>query len=1209
MINQLLQFEWRYHTRQISFVVAILVFGAMGFAINGRVGGMETSVNINSPYSIAHSLGLLSLGATFILTVFGNNAVLRDSAFKMSELVYATPVHKFDLLFARFLGLLIAAFLAFSAAPVGMLANTMIPMAAKRSIGPIDVGSYFWVLLVLILPTMFFIASVLFAVATLTRNAVATYAAGISIYAGYFLSATFVGSPMMANTVPASPEVQAWASLLDPFGLSAFFEQVKHWTASERNTQAILLSGAFLWNRLLVIAGASCILTGVCLRFRPKVVSDSSSRRNKKDRDVGKTNERRYVPVTPIGQAAPVWNAYLHLTRLEIRSLFKSLPFVAILVIWAFVVGGEMLAISYHTPFSSPVFPTTAALLGRIQFDVLPIWGILVLVFYSGELVWRERSLHVHPIVDSYPTGTIAFFSAKLSALVLIPTIMIAVCITVGLGVQLAYGYHQFQPLLYLSLFYYGGVPLLLAAVLALLFQTLSPNKYLGMFLCGLFLLLDSPLMAGITGIEHPMLHFSRSPRLRYSDMSGYGLGGHAFNWYMLYWGSFASLLSIASYGFWPRGEGRSFRSRSRAAVGQVGRAGLLLAALALLVLVGSGGYIYYQTNIASDYASRSARLDWQAEYETQFKRYQGMDQPTVVAVKTEMAIFPEERRYRVKGEYTLANRTSRPIQKLLISLATDVVQHALTVDGADLVEYEVEFGQSRFKFEQALLPGRTTILRFDVEQRQSGFANVSALKTVLGNGTFLMNFTDMPVIGYVPNYELRNGRERRDRGLPARPGMEHLEFAVEKTEGARRHSFDWVAFETLLSTTATQTALAPGALMEEWQEGGRNYFKYVAASPLMIHQICYLSARYHVHRSEHNGTCTAIYYHPKHGVNVPVMEQALKDSLEYCSKHFGAYPNQELRLAEAPAYTSMTGYTVPYTIFLGETGAFNYDTHGADSLVDQVYRTTVHEVAHQWWGHQVYPADISKYEGGMALVETLARYSELMMLENAFGKSAVLRWVDYERERYMTGRADERNEEVPLYRVTSQQYLMYSKGSVVMYALKELLGEEAINRALRTLLQEHAHPKEPATSLDLVEALHKVAPADQRRWIDEWFKEIVLYDVGMGSSSCKRLADGRYQVDISVRAKKHRADGVGEEVPLEFNQDVDIAIFAAGSGDKFSAGPQGRLLHLQPHHASGQEAFFSITLDKKPSRVEIDPFNKMIERNRADNFVELSQG
>ena len=116
---------------------------------------------------------------------------------------------------------------------------------------------------VIVVPTILFATALLFAIATITRSAIATYTASVFIYCFYLATAALTGSPLMAASSPGAGGGTA-AALLDPFGLSSFFEVTRYWTIAEKNHRFVALQGSLLINRLLWIAMAMAIFARAC---------------------------------------------------------------------------------------------------------------------------------------------------------------------------------------------------------------------------------------------------------------------------------------------------------------------------------------------------------------------------------------------------------------------------------------------------------------------------------------------------------------------------------------------------------------------------------------------------------------------------------------------------------------------------------------------------------------------------------------------------------------------------------------------------------------------------------------------------------------------------------------------------------------------------------------------------------------------------------
>jgi hypothetical protein len=198
--------------------------------------------------------------------------------------------------------------------------------------------------------------------------------------------------------------------------------------------------------------------------------------------------------------------------------------------------------------------------------------------------------------------------------------------------------------------------------------------------------------------------------------------------------------------------------------------------------------------------------------------------------------------------------------------------------------------------------------------------------------------------------------------------------------------------------------------------------------------------------------------------------------------------------------------------------------------------------VAHQWWGHQLVA---THGPGATFLTESLTKYSEIVALEKAYGREHVRQLLTYELDLYLAGRTDQLGDEPPLVRADNQSYLYYRKGSLVLYALKDLLGEPAVNAALRNLLLEQSGPDRNPTTAHFMQHLHAVSPPEHHALIDQWMTDVVLYDFKLESASSRPLPNGRHEVKLRITAAKQRAD----DTPLPMNEMIDIGVFAADDG------------------------------------------------------------
>src|SRR5262249_39305860 len=151
-------------------------------------------------------------------------------------------------------------------------------------------------------------------------------------------------------------------------------------------------------------------------------------------------------------------------------------------------------------------------------------------------------------------------------------------------------------------------------------------------------------------------------------------------------------------------------------------------------------------------------------------------------------------------------------------------------------------------------------------------------------------------------------------------------------------------------------------------------------------------------------------------------------------------------------------------------------------------------------------------------LVETLAQYSALMVMKHSYGEQAMRRFLRYQLDQYLSGRSSEKKKELPLLRGEDQPYIHYAKGSLVMYGLQDLIGEDAVNQALHEVVQQYGDRGAPyPTARVLVAALRRHTPGQFQYYLTDQFEEITLYENRVTSAIAKRRSDGRYDLTLEL--------------------------------------------------------------------------------------------
>jgi aminopeptidase N len=562
--------------------------------------------------------------------------------------------------------------------------------------------------------------------------------------------------------------------------------------------------------------------------------------------------------------------------------------------------------------------------------------------------------------------------------------------------------------------------------------------------------------------------------------------------------------------------------------------------------------------------------------------------------------LYPGERRAVTRGRYLLRNLTPEPITEIHVRLLYDDLElTGARIAGARLVRDDREFDYRIFRLDSVMRPGEERVLSFETRRWHRGFRNGAPNTRLVENGTFLDNYELTPVIGMGPDGTLEDPTARRYYGLPERGGRAKLED-LSATAKSTRGSGGWAMADITLSTTADQTPIAPGRRVSDAVRGGRRVARFVSEAPIR-ETFSVQSARYAEKHRRHAGVDLAVYYHAAHPWNVDRMLDALAASLDYYQASFGPYPFDHVRVVEYPGYTNFAqafAGTVPYS----ETYGFIADFQKPETI-DHVTATTAHELAHQWWAHQITGADM---EGSSVLSETLAQYSASMMLKKYRGGDRMRRVLQFLLDRYLAGRAAGSVDEPPLARVASESWISYHKGALAMYLLQERLGEDRVNRALRSLLERYRFKDAPyPRSVDLVGALRAEATTpEEQSLITDLFERVVLYDLKVTRPTAVRRGDGRWDVTVPVEAKKHAVDGRGGESETTLAESIEVGLFTAEPGlDAFDA-THVVVMERRPVRSGAQVLRF--VTDRRPTHAGIDPYNYYIDRNPRDNVRRL---
>ncbi|HJU69534.1 MAG TPA: ABC transporter permease, partial [Gemmatimonadaceae bacterium] len=847
------RFELAYQLRRPWPWLSMAVLLVFAF-VNTRVAVVPVTLPqdfiLNSPFIIAVVSVFSCQIWLLIAPAIAGEAAARDVHTGMHPLVYASPVSKTEYLGGRFLAAFVLNALILLAVQIGSLLAAHAPGVNPEIIGPFRPAAYLAAYGLIALPNAFIATAIQFSVALLSGRPMASYAGSLGLFF-FSYPVTFV---LYFSTL------QKLALLADPIGVMAIMnEMMSDWTIVEKNVRMFTLEGPMLLNRAIWVGIALLTLAMIYIRFRfaHRAASDVWSRLMRRfalkapKPDTARARIAISVPdvrrsfglITNVRQAISIARSSFWMIAKSPPGLFLLAVF-PMFVVLVLHVESEMWGIRM-LPRTGYILAkhVTAALTYFADYRVIVP---LLIVYFAGELVWRERDAGLSENVDATPVPHWVLFLGKFLGLGLVLAAFMVSLTVAGMLAQTLMGYRDFQVGLYLQILFGLQLPeYLLFAVLVLLVHALVDQKHVAMLIALVVYFLI--VFSSVLGVEHKLLVYGSSPGWTFTDMRGFGQSVGPWLAFKLYWAAWALLLAVVAALLWVRGREPAFRRRMHTARLRFTGRTVGAAAVAVALILTLGGFIFYNTNVLNEYITDAELVELRADYERRYGRFDGIPQPVRVGTNLRIEIHPDRRAATIHGSYRLVNRSAVAIDSVHLEPAFYVETRVKFDRAFRQVVSDDKLGHDIYALEEALQPGDSLTLSFDVELERRGFTNSGlgssgAGIAILENGTYFTSGA-LPVIGYQPLRELWSADDRRKHGLPRQvtlPPPGDIDPSVAASPPA--------TFEAVIGTAGDQVAVAPGELRRTWNEAGRRYFHYVSDVPISGTEV-FFSADYTLHR------------------------------------------------------------------------------------------------------------------------------------------------------------------------------------------------------------------------------------------------------------------------------------------------------------------------------------------------------------------------
>lgn len=1187
-----LNFEISYLLKQRSTWIYFFVLMALAFLVVNIAGGMLDSVKIqisgdqvklNSPGIVSTFMSVFNLlGIVISANLFGN-AVYRDYRYQSDQMVFSSGINKTTYLLPRFLAPFIVNGLIYLAVPLGIAIASLMPYLDQEMFGEFIFAAYWKPLLYIVYPNTLFVGALFFLLTIIAKNNSVNWIGIIVFYVLYGV----------AQNLSGDIDNKELTALLEPFGLRASATVSTGWSAEEQNTRSIELENLLLWNRVLWSSiGVILFSVGYFL------FSFTRFSFGKKKKAVKTTNNNKVLfkklnlPQPTVSFSSKLVSYQLqNIIQRETLKILKSTYFkiIVVLMLVLLITAASQIGKMYDTVTFPVTYKVAEVLLGSVRL-LLYIFAIL----FTGEMVWNSRKFKIAGIEDAFPIATWQRLTGQWIALNLLIITLLLVVWIIGIGTPYFMGFphHEFHVFGGYLLNFYSRIFLFTGA--SFFIQSVVSNRFTGYFILGIWYLIDSFFFQAL--LQHNLLIPLGSPQVIYSDMNGFGGTLLPMILFRFYWASIITLLIYVALRFYPRGTDIQWKNRWHSFKGIPVKQHVKHMSPGLLGMLIFGGTIFYNTNVLNQFEfSNSVEKD-RLHYEQQFGKYKYLNQPKLTKVDLEVDLYPKKQQLAATCNYTLQNNSNRLIDTLILHF--DEKDTRLTTHSKDLelITEDKATGFHLYHLNTPVFPQQQLELSFEIEDQKRGFTNQFSPGNVVQNGTFVWN-SILPDIGYNDRIEISRNRTRRQYDLEEKPQDLHRNHHHGIQQNGVSVNADQIEFSATLSTSKDQIAFTSGNLKKQWEKDNRKYFRY-ELNGKMSSIYSFVSAQYESYTTQwhsplgdsaHHPVDITVNYHPTHRYNVELMADAIKASLDYYTAQFGPYQHDLVRIMEFPRYASMAvsfPNTIPFSESIGFIANVNQE-EGEEHKVNYPFWVTAHEVAHQWWAHQLIPANV---EGASFLTESLAQYSSVRVLEKKFGQKMVARFLKNELNTYLTSRNDGNEKERPLSIVASgQQHVFYNKGAIVLYALSEYIGEQRFNQFLAGYLDSVRFKGPPyPTTISFLEELYEVTPDSLNHLIHDWIEKITLYNFSLKEATYSRDEDLNYHVELNLEAYKYQNQGDGKELEIDMNDPVEIVFYGRKNKEIFR-----EFVPLK----KGQQTV-KLTLNKKPGEVEIDPRNLLIKKD-----------
>jgi len=373
----------------------------------------------------------------------------------------------------------------------------------------------------------------------------------------------------------------------------------------------------------------------------------------------------------------------------------------------------------------------------------------------------------------------------------------------------------------------------------------------------------------------------------------------------------------------------------------------------------------------------------------------------------------------------------------------------------------------------------------------------------------------------------------------------------------------DLATYETTFRHPRGDRLIGVGERVSERREGDQTVEVWRSQVPLRVNGFNYGNFRERTETDDDTGLEIAVYTNPS---SQGMARDALADAMNasrMATQFFGESPYARLSITQQ--VQSNFGQSWPTLVYLPSIAftsstarAFaNGDPRAVRQLMDALNTVGWHEMAHQWWGHQVGWASYRD----QWLSEGLAEFTAALTLEAVEGAKGYDDFWEARREDIFTHTSPVANSEAgPItqgFRLGTRRSpgassaMIYSKGAYVAHMLRMLMradGQPNPDAAFQAMMQDFVRTwdgRSPSTDdfQQIVERHTGAEPGGLDFFFDQWVRGTAVPRL-RSTLELTDLGGGRYRFSGSV-SQEDVPDGFRTIVPiyLDFGDDLLVRV------------------------------------------------------------------